>query len=397
MAREPQKRPFRGGGDPTHTREPKSTLAILFGFASVRLSFGGGDSYVRVRRSADRYPNRTAYIFEDERITFAEYNRRVNKAANTLTSLGLEKGQHIAILGQNSIRYLEACHAAAKLGLVFGTINWRLTPREIAFIVTDADNQVLLVEAELQSLVREILDQLSDVTVLVYGGEVELAGARSYDALFTAADDEEPDVEVNGNDPAVIMYTSGTTGLPKGAVLSHSNVVWDSVFALIYVPPQSGDCFLLSMPMSHVSGLHTQTTTFLESGLPVVVMRQWEPELACQLIEKHRVTIAYILVTPLIQLMETGAHKRYDLTALSRVMTAAAPSDRFNLLGHRNTSRGVGTWRVRGYASNPSNGPHDPARLRLRTSQYDCNDGDDRPDYCLRQFPRLFSDTYRGH
>lgn len=277
-----------------------------------------------VRRSASQYPNRTAYIFEGEKITFATYNSRVNKAANALSGLGAEKGQHVAVLGQNSVRYLEVSHAAAKLGLVFGPINWRLSGTEIAFIVTDADNRILLVEAEFQPLVSEIMDELSDVTIVVYGGEVSLPGALNYEELFQAASDDEPDVEVNGNDPAVIMYTSGTTGLPKGAVLSHANVVWDSMFALTYVPPRHDDCFLLSMPMSHVSGLHTQTTTFMQRGLPVVIMRQWEPELACQLMERHRVTIAYILVTPLIQLMESGAHKRYDLTALSRVMTAAA-------------------------------------------------------------------------
>ena len=277
-----------------------------------------------VRRSASQYPHRTAYIFEGERITFSQYNDRVNRAANALSALGAAKGQHIAILGRNSVRYLETCHAAAKLGLVFGPINWRLSAPEIAFIVTDADNRILLVEADLQPLVAGILGDLGDVAILVYGGPVTLPGARAYEALVDAAPETEPEVEVNGADPAVIMYTSGTTGLPKGAVLSHANVVWDSMFALTYVTPRPDDCFLLSMPMSHVSGLHTQTTTFMQRGLPVVIMRQWEPEEACRLMERHRVTIAYILVTPLIQLMQSGAHRRYDLTALSRVMTAAA-------------------------------------------------------------------------
>ena len=216
------------------------------------------------RRSAQQYPSRTAMIFGEERITYLEYNKRCNRAANTLTGLGVRKGDHVAILGKNSIQYLELCHGAGKVGVVFGTINWRLTPQEISFIVQDADNLVLFVETGFQELVSQFQNELPDVKLVVYGpGEVTLDGALKYEDLTAQASDEEPNVEVNGDDEAVVMYTSGTTGLPKGAVLTHKNIVWDSIACLTYIPPHQEDCFLLSMPMNHVSGLHTQTTTFI--------------------------------------------------------------------------------------------------------------------------------------
>ncbi len=277
-----------------------------------------------VCRSAASYPNRTALIFGEERCTFREYNQRVNRAAHTLLGLGLKKGEHVAILGKNSIQYLELCHGAGKAGVVFGTVNWRLAPSEIAFIVQDADNLVLFVEAGFQDLVAEFRSEIPDVHLVVYGGSRTLDGASQYEDLHDQARDDEPDIEVNGGDEAIIMYTSGTTGLPKGAVLTHSNICWDSLAALTYVPPAQHDCFLLSMPMNHVSGLHTQTTTFLSRGLPIVIMSQWEPEAACQLIEKHRITLAYILVAPLLQLFESPLRHKYDLTSLRRLMTAAA-------------------------------------------------------------------------
>lgn len=277
-----------------------------------------------IRKSAELYPNRTAFIFEDERCTYREYNRRVNKAANGLAGMGLGKGDHIAILGRNSITYLEACHAAAKAGLVFGPLNWRLSAHELSFIVSDADNKVLLVEADFQALAAEFLDDLKGVTVVVYGGEITLEGAVSYDELTAGASSEEPSVDVDSDDEAIIMYTSGTTGLPKGAVLTHGNVCWDAVSYLTYTPPSAGDCYLLSMPMSHVSGLHNQTTAYLIRGLPLVIMRQWEPEEACRLIEQHRITVAYILVTPLNQLLDSDAVRRHDLSSLTRIMSAAA-------------------------------------------------------------------------
>lgn len=277
-----------------------------------------------IGRAARQYGARTAMIFGDERCSYAEYDRRVNRAAHALQALGVEKGGHVAILGKNSIQYLELCHGASKAGIVFGTINWRLTVEEIAFIVKDADNEALFIEAGFQEIAGQLRDKLPGVRYVVYGGPVELEGALSYEELTAQASDLEPDMVVNGSDDAIIMYTSGTTGLPKGAVLTHANVCWDLVAALTYVTPRQGDCFLLSMPMNHVSGLHTQTTTFLARGLPIVIMSQWEPEEACRLIEQHRITLAYILVAPLLQLLDAPLRKKYDLSSLQRLMTAAA-------------------------------------------------------------------------
>lgn len=277
-----------------------------------------------VRRSAEQYPNRVAMIFREERVTFAAYNERVNRCANALSSLGLSKGDHFAVLGRNSIQYLEMCHASAKIGTVFGPLNWRLAPQELAFIVNDADNKVLMVEAGLQELVSNFANEIKNIRIVIYGGKPTLAGAISYEELISSAKTDEPEIVVSGEDEALIMYTSGTTGLPKGAVLTHSNICWDSIAALTYVPPQQNDCFLLSMPMSHVSGLHTQTTTFIARGLPLVIMEQWDPEEACRLIERYRITLAYILVTPLLQLLASEIRRKYDLTSLRRLMTAAA-------------------------------------------------------------------------
>ncbi len=277
-----------------------------------------------VRRSAEQYPRRTAMIFGDERVSFSEYNDRVNRCANALAKLGLAKGDHFAVLGKNSIKYLEMCHASAKIGTVFGPLNWRLAPQELLFIIQDAENKALLIDASLQDLAAQFAGELAGVRLIVYNGPVHIQNALCYEELVSQVPCDEPQVEVEGSDEAIIMYTSGTTGLPKGAVLTHSNVCWDSISSLTYVPPYQNDCFLLSMPMSHVSGLHTQTTTFLARGLPMVIMEQWDPEEACRLIEKHRVTLAYILVTPLIQLLSSAARKNYDLTSLRRLISAAA-------------------------------------------------------------------------
>lgn len=277
-----------------------------------------------VRRAAAQYPNRRAILYEDRVYTYAQYNERVNRAANMLTSLGVGFGQHVAILGRNSVEYLELCHASAKIGAVFGTINWRLAPKEISFIVTDGDSKVLVIEAGFQDTVASVLDELSGITLVVFDGPVSLPGALSYEDLVAVASDAEPQAEVGGADEALIMYTSGTTGLPKGALLTHGNIVWDAVSYLTYAPPMPYDCLLVGMPMNHVSGLHMQTTSFMIRGLPMVIMRQWEPREAARLIQEHRVTMATILVTPLLQLLDLPSLGEYDVTSLRMVLSAAA-------------------------------------------------------------------------
>jgi len=279
-----------------------------------------------VRRSATRYGRRTAIIFNDRRYTFDEYNKLVNVYANVLTRLGLKKGDHIAALGKNSVTYLGLCHAAAKLGVVFGTINWRLTASEIAFIVKDADNRLLFVEKDFVSTLEEVSEELDGVKMIVYGDVAERSTGDidSLEELSQGVGADEPSIDVNSDDPAIIMYTSGTTGLPKGALLRHRNVVADSLFCLTYWPPAQDDCYLLSMPMNHVSGLHTGTTTFLMRGLPMVIMPQWDNEEACRLIEKYRITVVYALVTPLLQLLNSPIRTKYDIRSVKTLLTAAA-------------------------------------------------------------------------
>ena len=277
-----------------------------------------------VRRSAAQYPNRRAIIYEDRIYTYKQYNQRVNRAASMLAGLGVGFGDHVAILGRNSVEYLELCHACAKIGAVFGTINWRLAPKEISFIVTDGDSKVLVVEAMFADALRGVLDELGGITLVVFDGPATLPGALSYDELTATASDAEPAAEVGSDDDALIMYTSGTTGLPKGAVLTHGNIIWDAISYLTYMPPMPYDCLLVGMAMNHVSGLHMQTTAFFIRGLPMVVMRQWEPEQAARLIQEHRVTAATILVTPLLQILALPTLGDYDLSSLRVVLSAAA-------------------------------------------------------------------------
>lgn len=111
-----------------------------------------------IRRSAMLYPNNTAIIFGERNYTYEQYNQRVNRTANLLVNCGITFGDHVAILGRNSVEYLEACHASGRLGVVFGALNWRLSSKELHFIIADGDFKVLIVEAEFQGVATEALE-----------------------------------------------------------------------------------------------------------------------------------------------------------------------------------------------------------------------------------------------
>lgn len=277
-----------------------------------------------VKRASTLFPNNTAIIFGERNYTYQAYNERVNRTANALIDLGVKFGDHVAILGRNSVEYLEVCHASGRLGAVFGALNWRLSSNELSFIIADGDFKVLIVEAGFQSVVAEAVKNLNDITLVVFGGDITLDRAKNYELLHDAAASSDPSVVVNSSDNAMIMYTSGTTGQPKGAVLTHGNICWDAVGYLSYVAPKPYDCALVSMPMFHVSGMHIVTTSMLVRGRPLVIMPQFDPEEACRLIQKHRVTTGCILVTALQLLLDFPGRKQFDLSSLRTVVTAAA-------------------------------------------------------------------------
>lgn len=279
-----------------------------------------------IRRVAKRYPHHEAVIFEGERYRYQEYNERINKLANGLTKIGIKKGDVVVIFSRNCNEFLETYYACAKIGAVLNTVNWRLAPGEVEYMVNQSDAKILIVENTLQDLFKEIYDSIcirKDI-ILVIDGDPELEGGVKYDDFIKDQSTAEPDVEVKAEDPLLLLYTSGTTGLPKGVLMSHSNVVWDSFCYLYHAQPTRRDKILVGMPFIHVAGIHMMSTTAAFKGIPVVLMRTWEPETACQLIERERCTAGCILVTPLQMLMDYKDIHKYDLSSLKTVLTAAA-------------------------------------------------------------------------
>ncbi|PSR32034.1 MAG: hypothetical protein C7B46_16135 [Sulfobacillus benefaciens] len=277
-----------------------------------------------IRRVAQRYPNREAVIFQETRLTYADFNRRINQLAHALMRLGLAKGAVVAIFSQNRHEYLEAYFACAKVGLILNTLNWRLSPREITFMINQSGSSVLLIEDQYQDFFHDFLEDLQCAHVIILNGSPRLPHALTL-AQFTAGmPDDEPAVAVSPDDAVLLLYTSGTTGTPKGALITQSNVVWDAMAYLYHTEIRTGDKLLQPMPFIHVSGIHILTMVFLFKGLPVVIQPVFNPAETCRLIEQERCTVACILVPALQGLMRYEQLTQYDFTSLRLVLTAAA-------------------------------------------------------------------------
>lgn len=233
-----------------------------------------------------------ALVDGDRTMTYAELNRRVNRLANGLKSLGVRHGDRVGILSYNRCEFLEALMAAAKLGAMVVPLNWRLTAAELAFILSDSGTGALFFDAGLTETAMELKGRNAFSLMISIGGSPS-EGVLDYEDLLKAQPETEPepDREIGLDTPHIIMYTAGTTGKPKGAVLSQGASFWNAVNVILSLDLTSSDRTLIALPMFHIGGIGLFTLPVLYAGGTVVVMRTFEPAKALDLMEKEKISV----------------------------------------------------------------------------------------------------------
>ena len=211
-------------------------------------------------KRAYRDPNVEA-IFEpssDRRFSFRELNSRSNQVANALTDSGVLLGDRVGLLLMNGVEFVESFFAAGKVGAVNVPLNWRLVADELEFILHDAGVTVLIYGSDFADIAAELRsrgDKTGIATWIQVGGDA-IDGVVDYDEWMSSASADEPAPVGAGDDLVFIMYTSGTTGLPKGVMHSHDTVLWSILTAVATADFQAGDRYLISLPMFHVGALN---------------------------------------------------------------------------------------------------------------------------------------------
>ncbi|MFI6493353.1 long-chain fatty acid--CoA ligase [Streptomyces sp. NPDC050564] len=263
-------------------------------------------------RRARKTPHRTALIHGDRSVDYAELYSRTTRLAHALRALGLRRGDRIAYLGPNHPAYLETLFAAGVLGAVFVPLNPRLAGPEIAYQLGDSGAKALLYAPSLAGLVAG-LPGSTDVRTFVEVGD-------RYEELIAGADDEAMDQPVTANDTCIIMYTSGTTGRPKGAMLTHGNLTWNAVNVLVDHDLITDERALVSAPLFHTAGLNMLTLPVLLKGGTCVLVESFDPAATFDLIERHRITFMFGVPTMFDQVARHPRWADADLSSL-RILT----------------------------------------------------------------------------
>ncbi len=272
-----------------------------------------------IRKWSHLQPKKEALFFEDHPVTYQELNDRINQLSHLLRKMGLKKGDRLSILLHNRSQVIETFFALSKIGAILVPLNWRLAAPELVFILKDSGSTFLIFEPEFEEVVASIRAQgvLSNGRFLTVGHPVP-QWAVDYEEALSLQPTHEPTTEgfIGGEDPHVLMYTSGTTGIPKGAVLSHRKTFFNVLNAEMIYHLTSNDVIIVSRPLFHSGGLFVEAAPILYRGGTLLLKKRFRPQEILQAVESYQVTILELPATVYRFILEECDLNRYDLSSV---------------------------------------------------------------------------------
>jgi fatty-acyl-CoA synthase len=276
-------------------------------------------------------PDRVAVVHEGREWTYADLHERATRLAHALAGLGVRRGDRVAYLGPNHPALLETLFGAGQLGALFVPLNWRLAVPELAHLLRDSGAKVLVFAAEHTAAVAA-LTGLTDLPAAIPVG-------AEYERLLAAAGTDPRDEPVDPDEPFMIMYTSGTTGRPKGATLTHANLTWNAVNLLVDLDLTADEVTLVVAPMFHVAALNQTVLPTLLKGGRVVLVTGFDPQQALDLIARHRVTFVFGVPTMFQAMTRAPGWESADLSPVRSAICGGAPVPEAVIAGY--LARGV--------------------------------------------------------
>ncbi len=284
-------------------------------------------------RHAQSMPDRIAVQDLDRAMSFRQWNERCARLANALAGIGLGKGDRLAVLAFNCVEWMEIYGAAAKAGMVVVPVNFRLLGEEIRYLVEDSGAKALIVQADLMDRIEAIRSvlPLAEQNYIRFGDDNAAPGYRAYEALIARASAREPDVGLADDDIWTLMYTSGTTGRPKGAMRSQARDCLMHSFVARAMGFGGTDSGLLVMPMCHANSLWFSFVFPLLGGRAFIYSRKsFDPEHVLRTLSEQEITFTSLVPTHYVMMLDLPAavKAKYSGASAEKLLISSAPARR---------------------------------------------------------------------
>lgn len=277
-------------------------------------------------QAAERTPDETAVIFKDQRTSYRELNDRANQVANALIALGIEPGDRVALYMHNLPLFMEAYYGILKAGGSVVPMNPLYKPGEIEYIVKDSGAKALLTFAPFAPAALAGVQNAPDFRHVIVASPQPIPGARAWAETVGRAPTTPPGVEVHPEQVAVICYTSGTTGRPKGAMLSHRNLLANceqcNLVPSISTKPE--DVVWVALPLFHIYGMNVGMNLTVMNGATILLIERFEPVSSLEALQKYRATVLYGAPPMYVAWVQLPNIRDYDLSSLRYVASGAA-------------------------------------------------------------------------
>jgi fatty-acyl-CoA synthase len=272
-----------------------------------------------IRKWSFLQPHKRALIFEDHPFTYQEINQRTNQLCHFLLELGIRKGDRVSVLLYNCHQYIEIFFALSKIGAILVPLNWRLAAPELKFIIVDSGSRIIIFDPTFEEVISSVRPHLN-----LSNGDYISVGTpcpdwtKDYEKGLLECSVQEPplQISVGDEDPHIFMYTSGTTGTPKGAILSHRKTFFNALNADIFYNLTSTDIMIVSRPMFHSGGLLVEAAPVLYKGGTLILKKRFRSHEILEAIQKYRVTLLEMAATVYQFMLQECDLTQYDLSSI---------------------------------------------------------------------------------
>ena len=276
-----------------------------------------------IAKRAQLTPRRRALTFEGVTWSYAELLDRIDRTASALRAGGIERGDRVGYLGLNHPNFFVVFFAASRIGATFVPINFRLVGPELVFVASDSGIKTMVADDMHKPVVDGVRDELPCDRFI--GSESGSEGWEDLESLIGSTDPIEAGVRVDGGEVALIMYTSGTTGVPKGAMLTHGNICWNNINALHAVDMATDEVALVVAPLFHIGGLNVTTLVCWQKGGEIVLHRSFDPGATLEAIPEHGITNMFGVPAMFLFMSQHPAFDNTDFTSVRVFVVGGAP------------------------------------------------------------------------